>query len=144
MPCASSLAEKGPRSIPLSRVKEEQNDQDLHEAASSRPHYRSCSSCPLYPLKRQRSNRAAPAAAPAAAAPAQAASAEQPAPLSADQLQGLVAPIALYPDALVAQVLGASTFPDQVVAANEWLTKNKSLTGENLMKAVDKEPWDPA
>ena len=86
----------------------------------------------------------APAAAPAAAAPAQAASAEQPAPLSADQLQGLVAPIALYPDALVAQVLGAATFPDQVVAANEWLTQNKSLTGENLMKAVDKQPWDPS
>ena len=59
-------------------------------------------------------------------------------------MQGLVAPIALYPDALVAQVLGAATFPDQVVAANEWLTQNKSLTGENLMKAVDKQPWDPS
>ena len=42
-------------------------------------------------------------------------------PLSADQLQQLVAPIALYPDALVAQVLGAATFPDQVAAAAQWL-----------------------
>jgi Protein of unknown function (DUF3300) len=68
----------------------------------------------------------------------------QGAPLSADQLQQLVAPIALYPDALVAQVLGASTFPDQVAAANEWLQQNKSLTGTPLMQAVDKQQWDPS
>jgi Protein of unknown function (DUF3300) len=83
-------------------------------------------------------------AAPAAGAPPEQAPDLQPAPLSADQLQALVAPIALYPDALVAQVLGAATFPDQVTAANDWLTQNKSLTGENLMKAVDKQPWDPS
>ena len=86
---------------------------------------------------------AAPAAAPAGTAPEQAPEL-QPAPLTADQLQALVAPIALYPDALVAQILGAATFPDQVAAANTWLTQNKSLTGENLMKAVDKQPWDPS
>jgi Protein of unknown function (DUF3300) len=78
------------------------------------------------------------------AAPPPAASAEQPAPLTADQLQGLVAPIALYPDALVAQVLGAATFPDQVAAANGWLLQNKNLTGSNLMQAVDKQDWDPS
>src|SRR5277367_6588584 len=58
-------------------------------------------------------------------------------PLTAEELQGLVAPIALYPDSLVAQVLGASTFPDQVAAAASWLQQNSSLTGTNLMQAVD-------
>jgi len=66
------------------------------------------------------------------------------APLSADELQSLVAPIALYPDALVAQVLGAATFPDQVADADSWLHNNQNLTGSNLMKAVDTEPWDPS
>ncbi len=68
----------------------------------------------------------------------------QGAPLSADQLQQLVAPIALYPDALVAQILGAATFPDQVAAASGWLQQNKSLTGTALMQAVDKQQWDPS
>jgi hypothetical protein len=68
----------------------------------------------------------------------------QGAPLSADQLQQLVAPIALYPDALVAQILGAATFPDQIAAANGWLQQNKSLTGTPLMQAVDKQQWDPS
>src|SRR5260370_36967339 len=53
----------------------------------------------------------------------------QGAPLSADQLQQLVAPIALYPDALVAQILGASTFPDQIALADNWLQQNKNITG---------------
>jgi len=66
----------------------------------------------------------------------------QGAPLSADQIQQLVAPIALYPDALVAQVLGAATFPDQVAAANGWLVQNKNLTGAALSQAVDTQPWD--
>jgi hypothetical protein len=66
------------------------------------------------------------------------------APLSADQLQQLAAPIALYPDALVAQVLGAATFPDQIVDANDWLTQNKSLTGSTLAEAVNKQSWDPS
>jgi hypothetical protein len=65
-------------------------------------------------------------------------------PLTAEELQGLVAPIALYPDSLVAQVLGASTFPDQVAAAASWLQQNDSLTGTKLMKAVDGQPWDPS
>jgi Protein of unknown function (DUF3300) len=65
-------------------------------------------------------------------------------PRSASELQALVAPIALYPDALVAQVLAASTFPDQVAIANYWLQQNKSLTGSSLMLAVDKQTWDPS
>jgi hypothetical protein len=68
----------------------------------------------------------------------------QGAPLSADQLQQLVAPIALYPDALVAQILGAATFPDQIALADNWLQQNKSLTGTPLMQAVDKQEWDPS
>jgi len=68
----------------------------------------------------------------------------QPAPFSAGALQQLVAPIALYPDALVAQVLGAATFPDQIASANGWLQPNKKLTGKDLMQAVDQQPWDPS
>src|ERR1700761_968745 len=48
----------------------------------------------------------------------------QGAPLSAEELQQLVAPIALYPDALVAQVLGAATFPDEIAEAASWLQQN--------------------
>ena len=64
--------------------------------------------------------------------------------MSASELQALVAPIALYPDALVAQILAASTFPDEVAVANYWLQQNKSLTGNALMQAVDKQTWDPS
>src|SRR5271170_4018250 len=56
----------------------------------------------------------------------------QGAPQTAAELQALVAPIALYPDALVAQILSASTFPDQVAVADNWLQTNKSLTGSAL------------
>jgi Protein of unknown function (DUF3300) len=68
----------------------------------------------------------------------------QGAPLSANEVQQLVAPVALYPDALVAQVLGAATFPDQVAYANDWLQQNKNLSGTGLMQAVDQMPWDPS
>jgi Protein of unknown function (DUF3300) len=66
------------------------------------------------------------------------------APLTADELQALVAPIALYPDALVAQILGAATFPDQVAFAGSWLEQNQNLTGKTLMQAVDAQTWDPS
>ena len=59
-----------------------------------------------------------------------------------DQLYQLVAPIALFPDNLLAQVLAGSTFPDQVTAAYQWLQQNSSLTGQQLMEAVDQQPWD--
>jgi hypothetical protein len=81
---------------------------------------------------------------PAPAAPAPAGSDVRGAPLPAEQLQQLVAPIALYPDALVAQILGAATFPDQVAAADSWLQQNNKLAGSSLMQAVDKQPWDPS
>ena len=66
------------------------------------------------------------------------------APQSASQLQALVAPIALYPDSLVAQILAASTFPDQVAVADYWLQQNKSLTGPVLMQSVNGQNWDPS
>jgi hypothetical protein len=69
---------------------------------------------------------------------------EEYAPLTPEELDGLVAPIALYPDALVAQVLGAATFPYEIVDAAFWLKDNSSLSGESLMNAVDGQSWDPA
>jgi uncharacterized protein DUF3300 len=61
-----------------------------------------------------------------------------------DQLQQLVAPIALYPDSLVAQILAASTFPEQVVEADRWLQGHPDLKGDALGQAVDPQPWDPS
>jgi hypothetical protein len=63
---------------------------------------------------------------------------------SPEQLQQLVAPIALYPDSLVAQVLAASTFPAEVVEADRWLQANPDLKGDDLAKAVDQQQWDPS
>jgi uncharacterized membrane protein YgcG len=61
-----------------------------------------------------------------------------------DQLQQLVAPIALYPDSLVAQVLAASTFPAEVVEADRWVQANPDLKGDALAQAVDQQSWDPS
>jgi hypothetical protein len=64
--------------------------------------------------------------------------------LSPQQIQQLVAPIALYPDALVAQVLAASTYPEQIVEADRWMQSHSKLKGEELAKEVNKQPWDPS
>ena len=61
-----------------------------------------------------------------------------------EQLQRLVAPIALYPDSLVAQILAASTFPEEVVEADRWAQAHPDLKGEALGQAVDQQPWDPS
>jgi len=61
-----------------------------------------------------------------------------------DQLDSLVAPIALYPDPLLAQVLAASTYPLEIVQLQQWLAKHTDLKGEALASAVEKEAWDPA
>jgi len=61
-----------------------------------------------------------------------------------DQIQQLVAPIALYPDSLVAQILAASTFPEQVVQADRWVQAHPDLKGEALGQAADQQPWDPS
>src|SRR5215469_2347845 len=59
-----------------------------------------------------------------------------------DQLDSLVAPIALYPDPLLAQVLAASTYPLELIQLQQWLTKNKGLKDQALVDAVQKQPWD--
>ena len=66
------------------------------------------------------------------------------APLTADQLDTLVAPIALYPDALVAQVLAAASYPDEVAFADDWLAQNQTLTGSALTDQVNQQSWDPS
>lgn len=78
----------------------------------------------------------------AGAAPVPGSDSPVPAPLNPEQLNALVAPIALYPDALVAQVLAGATFPEQVSAADEWLHQNSTLTGSALAQAVDQQTWD--
>lgn len=61
-----------------------------------------------------------------------------------EQLQQLVAPIALYPDSLVAQILTASTFPEEIVEADRWAQSHPDLKGEALAQAVDQLSWDPS
>ncbi|MFM0630164.1 DUF3300 domain-containing protein [Paraburkholderia xenovorans] len=64
--------------------------------------------------------------------------------MSNQQLDSLAAPIALYPDALLAQVLMASTFPQDVQAAAIWSRVNSTLQGDSAVKAVASESWDPS
>jgi hypothetical protein len=64
--------------------------------------------------------------------------------LDAAQLDQLVAPIALYPDPLLAQVLMASTYPLEVVQADRFAKANKGLKGDKLTEALDKQDWDPS
>src|SRR6478752_7469742 len=62
--------------------------------------------------------------------------------LKPEQLDALVAPIALYPDALLANMLAASTYPLEVVQAERWLNEQKKLKGDALKTEVDKQGWD--
>src|SRR5215469_16724165 len=64
--------------------------------------------------------------------------------ISPEQLDSLVAPIALYPDPLLAQVLAASTYPLEIVTAERWVRQNSNLTGKLLMDAAGKQDWDPS
>src|SRR5215471_2644204 len=66
------------------------------------------------------------------------------APRSAAQLEQLVAPIALYPDALLSQVLMASTYPLEVVQAARWAQANSGVTGKALEDAMQSQSWDPS
>ena len=91
------------------------------------------------------------ASAPAENAVASQVPAAQPAevqaaytPPSADILYQMVAPIALYPDKLVAQILAGSTYPDQVSAAEAWLAQNPGLKAGALNNAAHTQPWDPS
>src|SRR5262249_801945 len=62
--------------------------------------------------------------------------------LKPEQLEALVAPIALYPDTLLAQVLMASTYPLEVVQAERWTSERKDLDGDRLKMEVEKQDWD--
>src|SRR5438034_10375231 len=75
---------------------------------------------------------------------APAAANEEAPPIPADQLDSLVAPIALYPDPLLAQTLAASTYPLEVIQLQQWLANNKHLKGQALVDSVEKQPWDPS
>jgi hypothetical protein len=61
---------------------------------------------------------------------------------SPEELQQLAAPIALYPDGLVAQILAAASYPEEIVEAEKWMEKHKDLQGEKLGKEVNKQHWD--
>jgi hypothetical protein len=78
------------------------------------------------------------------AQPARPQSDEQATKIPNDQLDSLVAPIALYPDPLLAQVLAASTYPLELVQLQQWLAKHPDLKGQALTDAVQKEDWDPS
>jgi hypothetical protein len=68
-----------------------------------------------------------------------------PAPkIPGDQLDSLVAPIALYPDPLLAQTLAASTYPLEMIQLQQWMERNKDLKDKALSDAVAKQPWDPS
>ncbi|WP_293778657.1 DUF3300 domain-containing protein [uncultured Oxalicibacterium sp.] len=79
---------------------------------------------------------------PATQAPAAAVTPTAYVPPTAEQLTQLVAPIALFPDKLVAQVLAGATYPDQVTAANQWLAQNPALKDQALQDAANRQPWD--
>ena len=104
---------------------------------------------------------AAPAVAPAqstgegeaAAPPKQPAAQETPpaagakadaAPLKQEELDQMLAPLALYPDDLLSQVLMASTYPIEIVQADRWVQAHKDLKGEALAKELEKQTWDPS
>src|SRR6266700_2448087 len=69
---------------------------------------------------------------------------EQAPKLPNDQLDSLVAPIALYSDPLLAQTLAASTYPLEIIQLQQWMDRNKNLKGKALADAVAKQPWDPS
>ena len=65
-------------------------------------------------------------------------------PLTSAQIEQLVAPIALYPDDLLSQVMMASTYPLEVVEAARWSSENPKVTGKELEDAMQKQDWDPS
>jgi hypothetical protein len=64
--------------------------------------------------------------------------------LSPQDLGNLVAPIALYPDLLLSQILAASTYPAEITEAQQWMQRNPGLRGQQLVEAAKQQPWDPS
>ena len=91
------------------------------------------------PAAARSSPRVCPTTGPRPARPTDA-----PEKLAPDQLDSLVAPIALYPDSLLAQTLVASTYPLEIVQLQQWLAKNPGLKDKALTDALAKQPWDPS
>ncbi len=69
---------------------------------------------------------------------------EAPRPWTPEEMESLVAPIALYPDPLLAQALAASTYPLELVEAKQWLERHPELKGKELTEAAAKQNWDPS
>lgn len=65
-------------------------------------------------------------------------------PLSQPEIEQILAPVALYPDDVLSQVLIASTYPLEIVQADRWAQQNKGLKGSALTAALEKQPWDPS
>jgi Protein of unknown function (DUF3300) len=84
------------------------------------------------------------AAQSAASPPAAVAQPQRGQRFDAEQLDQLVAPIALYPDEMVTQILAASAYPVEVVEAERWMQEHSSLHGAALAQEVDKQSWDPS
>src|SRR5262245_1656539 len=85
---------------------------------------------------------APPPVTPAPGATPVSATAPNPAPLMMEEIEALVSPVALYPDALLAQVLIASTYPLEVAMAAQWVMQNPNLMGEQLNMALASQTWD--
>src|SRR5688572_1586009 len=96
------------------------------------------------PQSQQPAGSPQPAQSPANQQTANASDDQQPVKIPTDQLDSLVAPIALYPDPLLSQVLVASTYPLEIIQLQQWLERNKNLKDKALMDAVSKQPWDPS
>ena len=105
------------------------------------------------PLLAEAQNNPPPAATPApaetaapAATPAEGEAEQSPenSAFTREELEKLLAPIALYPDPLLAQMLPASAYPVQIVQAQRWLDKNKALVAKNDYSGIDNQNWDPA
>ena len=103
----------------------------------------SCRSTPT-PQSQKPTGSPQPAQTPANQQSANATVDQPPPKIPADQLDSLVAPIALYPDPLLSQVLVASTYPLEIIQLQQWLEKNKNLTDKALVNEVSKQPWDPS
>src|SRR5262245_10810377 len=65
-------------------------------------------------------------------------------PFSQEELDQVLAPVALYPDSLLAQIFMASTYPLEVVSAANWVKANPKTTGKALESAMQKQTWDPS
>src|SRR4030043_259767 len=82
--------------------------------------------------------------APAGAMAQDQGEAAQPAKFKQEELDQMLAPIALYPDSLLTQVLMASTYPLEIVQADRWAKQNKDMKGDALAKALEAQSWDPS